>query len=237
MERKHEDHSSRVIPEQEPQNDFCTPEQCCQDRFPSPQLPSPTDCLPPEMLEEVLEKIRDANELLLDLALADERTQEETFQQVFDGLIGLRVEITTQLGEAIEGNVTLSGFNFVVLQDEEIISMLPYSRIGTIKPYGRFAEHYPDPELTKINPSLRRDLTFRFGEVVSSSPELIHLFFRIHLGVYLLIFESKRIQVKVDGSTVEGLLTDVNKETIVLKVGKESTIIPIDKISLITSKR
>ena len=96
--------------------------------------PFPADCLPPEVLESVIEKIRDANELLLDLALADERPPEETFQKVFDGLVGLRVEITNQLGETIEGRVTLAGFNFVVLQEEEIVSILPYSQIETIKP-------------------------------------------------------------------------------------------------------
>ena len=236
MEQEHEDCSSSVIPEQGQKNDFYIPERCCPERFPSPRLPSPVDCLPPEVLESVIEKIRDANELLLDLALADERPPEETFQKVFDGLVGLRVEITNQLGETIEGRVTLAGFNFVVLQEEEIVSILPYSQIETIKPDGRFAEPYPGPELTEIDPCLRRDLTFHFGKVVSSSPELIHLFFRIHLDVYLLLVEAKRIQVKIDGSTVEGLLTDVNKETIVLKVVEERNIIPIDKISLITFK-
>lgn len=223
--------------EHEQKNDFYIPERCCPERFPSPQLPSPVDCLPPEVLERVIEKIRDANELLLDLALADDRPPEETFQKVFDGLIGLRVEITNQISETIEGIVTLAGFTFVVLSEEETVSILPYRQIETIKPSGRFAEPYPDPKLTEINPCLRRDLTFHFGEVVSSSPELVHLFFRIHLDIYLLLVEAKRIQVKVDGSTVEGLLTDVNKETIVLKVLEDINIIPIDKISLITIKQ
>lgn len=237
MEQEHEDCSSKDIPEQEQKNDFYIPERCCPEGFPSPQLPSPVDCLPLEVLERVIEEIRDANELLLDLALADERPPEETFQKVFDGLVDLRVEITNQLGETIEGRVTLAGFDFVVLKEEEMTFILPYSQIGLIKPYGRFSEPYPGPELTEIDPCLRRDLTFNFGEVVSSSPELIHLFFRMHLNIYLLILESKRIQVTVDGSIVEGLLTDVNKETIVLKVEGERTIIPIDKIILITFKR
>jgi hypothetical protein len=234
MEKEHEDFNAKVTPEQK--KDFYIPERCCPERFPSPQLPSPADCLPPEVLERVIEEIRDANELLLDLALADDRPLEETFQKVFDGLIGLQVEIKNQLGETIEGRVTLAGFNFVVLQEEEMTFILPYSQIELIKPSGRFAEPFPGPELTEIDPCLRRDLTFHFGEVVSSSPELIHLFFRIQLEIYLLILESKRIQVKVDGSTLEGLLADVNKETIDLKVEGERTIIPIDKISLITIK-
>jgi len=71
QEYEHEDFSSEVIPGQEQKKGFCIPEECCPERFPSPQLPSPTDCFPPEDLEKVSEKIRDANELLLDLALAD----------------------------------------------------------------------------------------------------------------------------------------------------------------------
>ena len=126
--------------EKEQLNDFCIQEQCCTERFPSPKLPSPTDCLPPQVLEKVLEEIRDANELLLDLALADDRPPEETFQKAFDGLIGLRVEITNLLSETIEGLVTLVGYNFVVLRKEEIVFILPYSQIETLKPSGRFAE-------------------------------------------------------------------------------------------------
>ena len=220
--------------EKEQLNDFCIQEQCCPERFPSPKLPSPTDCLPPQVLEKVLEEIRDANELLLDLALADDRPPEETFQKAFDGLIGLRVEITNLLSETIEGLVTLVGYNFVVLRKEEIVFILPYSQIETLKPSGRFAELYHDPGLSEIDPCFRRDLTFNFGEVNSSSPELIHLFFRIRLNVYLLTLEAKRIQVKLDDSTVEGLLVDANKETIVLKVEGERTLIPIEKVSLIT---
>lgn len=222
--------------EKEQVNDFCIQETCCPDRFPSPQLSSPTDCLPPKMLEKVLEEIRDANELLLDLALADNRPPEETFQKAFDGLIGLRVEITNLLSEKIEGIVTLVGYNFVVLGKEKIVFIVPYSQIETLKPSGRFAELYNDPELSEIDPCFRRDLTFNFGEVVSSSPELIHLFFRMRLNVYLLTLEAKRIQVKVDDSTVEGLLVDANKETIVLKVEEERTVIPIDEITLITKR-
>lgn len=237
MEKENEkDCCSKSVPEQKRENDFCISNQCCPERFPSPQLPSPADCLPSAVLEKVLEKIKDANELLLDLALAEDRTTDETFQKVFDGLVGLQVDVTNPLGETIEGRVTLAGFDFVALQGEEIVSILPYQQIETIKPNGRFAEPYHDAELVDIDPCFRRDLTFRFGEVVSSSPELIHLFFRMHLDIYLLTIEAKRIQVTVDGSTVEGLLTDVNKETIVLKVEGERRIIPIGKISLITIK-
>ena len=222
--------------EQNHTNDFCIPEQCCPERFPSPQLPSPTACLPENLLEQVLVEIEEANELLLDLALADDRPIEEVFQKVFDGLMGLRVEITNKIGETISGRVTLSGFNFVVLEEKELVSIYPHNQIETIKPIGKYAEPHHSPEFSEINPCFRRDLTFNFGEVVASSPALIHLFFRIRLNVYLLKFEDKKIQVKVDNTIVEGLLVKVNKETIALKVKDENNIIPIDKISLITMR-
>ncbi|MGB2992710.1 MAG: hypothetical protein WBB47_08760, partial [Paenisporosarcina sp.] len=234
MKKEHTtDHSSHSVAHQ--QSDyFHIPHRCCPDQFPSPTYPSAADCLPPDMLEQVVEKIRDANELLLNLALDDNRPQHETYQKMFDGLVGIRVEITNLLGETTEGKITLVGFDFVVLREEEMNIMFPFSEIDSIKPFGRYAEPYHDPELTKIDPCFRRDLTFHFGEVVSSSPELIQLFFRIRLSVYLLLFQEKRILVKTDGLTREGLLTEVNKESITLKVEEESTIFPLAMIRLIT---
>lgn len=132
-------------------NDFCIPKACCPERFPSPKLPSPTDCLPPNKLEKVLEEIEAANELLLDIALDSDRPINETYQKVFDGLIGLRVEITNPLGETIEGVVHLSGLDFVSLKNEETTWIYPYSQIETIKPFGRFAEPFSDPELSLID--------------------------------------------------------------------------------------
>ncbi|MET1032202.1 MAG: hypothetical protein ABWX97_15150, partial [Domibacillus tundrae] len=113
---------------------FYIPVQCCANRFPSPKLASPTSCLPEETLEKVIEKIRDANELLLDLALGEERVPDETYQKVFDGLIGLRVEITALSGETCEGKVSLSGYDFVVLRNEEKVFIYPYSQIDIVKP-------------------------------------------------------------------------------------------------------
>lgn len=217
-------------------NDFCIPEACCPERFPSPKLPSPTDCLPPNELEKVLEEIEAANELLLDVALDSDRPINETYQKVFDGLTGLRVEITNGIGETVEGKVTLSGLDFVSLEEEETTWFYPYSQIETIKPYGRFAEPFPDPELSLIDPCFRRDLTFHFGDVVSSSPELLQLFFRIPLDVYLLLFKEKHIQVKMNELTSEGILTDVYKDSITLDQQGETTIIQREMISLIRIK-
>lgn len=236
MAKEHELNQSSIEVQKQEINNFCIPKRFCPERFPSPQHPSPTDCLPPEELEKVRADIIKANELLLDLALTDNRPPDETFQKVFDGLAGLKVEITTLIGETIEGKVMTIGFNFVVLQDEQLETILPFEQIDNIKPCGRFAEPDHEQQLRDIDHCFRRDLTFHFGEVVASSPELIQIFFRISLNIYLLLLETKRIQVKVGEVSFEGLVTDVDKEIIVLKVDGESQVIPIDNILLITIK-
>lgn len=215
-------------------NDFCIPDRCCPNRFPSPKFPSPTGCLPQEDLERVEEEIRAANELLLDLALAENRSPEETFQKVFDGLVGLQAEVKTQTNKIVEGQVTIVGFNFVVLKEKKLETIVPLEEITIVKPCGRLAEPQHESQLRAIDPCFRRDLTFHFGEVVASSPELIQLFFKMRLAIYLLLLEAKRICVHVEDKAVEGLLTNVDKEAITLKVKEAYKIIPINKISLVT---
>lgn len=201
----------------------------CPDLQSNPQLPSPTDNLPPE----ILEKIQDANDFLLDLALSDDRSVNETYQKVFDGLIGLYVEVTTRAGKSVKGKVTLAGFDFVVLQTKEGAFILPYSQIEKILPAGRFADPFPDPALKDTSPDCQKELTFRFGEMVASSPELIHLFFRIRLEVFLLKLESHSLQVMTEDSTFLGILQQVNKETICLSIKEKQIDIPLSRICLI----
>jgi len=228
MDREQEIH------EQGKKKEDCIPNFCCPEQLPSPQLPSPTDCLPPGVLKKVREEIRDANELLLDLASDDDRTSFETFQKVFDGLMRIRVEITNQFDETVVGIVTLVGCDFVVLKEGEVVFIFPFSQIEMVKPYGGFAEPYPEPKLSEADLSLLRDLTFNFGEIVASSPKLMQLFFRIRLDIYLRLVEGKRIKVKLNDLLIEGIVTGVNKETIVMEVNETSRIIPLDEISLIT---
>lgn len=209
-------------------------EQCCPDRIPSPELPSPTDCLPPKELARVLEHIQDTNEFLLDLALSDDRPPHETYRKVFDGLIGVRVEIANEQGETVEGSINLVGTNFLLLREEGFSFLFPFDKIDKIEPYGKHAEPYPKLQLSEIDPCLRRDITFSFGKVVAASPELLHLFFGIRLETYLLLIGEKEIKVNTGGIIVEGIITETDKETITMDVNGERNIISIEKVSLIT---
>ncbi|QOR67623.1 hypothetical protein IM538_05640 [Cytobacillus suaedae] len=207
-------------------DDFCIPEECCPPRIQQPKFPSPNSCLPEERLEELEAKIRQANQVLLDLGLSEERTPDEIYQRAFDGLIGQKVlvEINCPVSEEVQRNiikcgiVTLVGFDFVVLRnknEKEII--IPFGVINKIKLKGRFAEPNEENSLNEIDPCFRRRLTFRFGETVSSSPELIQLFFRLRLKIYLMLLVNKRLMVRIEGKKIRGTLFDVHRETLTLK--------------------
>lgn len=213
---------------------FYSPLHCCPKRHPSPKLSSPTSCLPQEDLEKVLEKIRKANELLLDLALGEDRPINETFQKVFDGLKGVRVKILSASGETCEGNVILSGSDFVVLQDEEKRFLYPYTQIDLVKPFERFADPYHDPELEEVASCFKRELTFNFGCTVSSSPELLHLFFRISMSIYLLSLEGRHFLVQLDGQSIEGVLKHVDKDSFRLEENEQIRNISLNQIQLLT---
>jgi hypothetical protein len=218
-------------------DDFCIDDSCCPDRFPSPELPSPTGCLPEEELAELSTRITAANNLLLDLALDDGRPPEETFLKVFSGLVGLQVKADIVGGGAAEGKVHTAGHDFVVLLDEHTEVILPYRTVAKVEPCGRFAEPDFSAELREIDSCLRRDLTFNFGATVASSPELLHLFFRMRFNIYLLFLEAKTIVLTLGEEEIEGFVTDVNKESVVVKVEKDIQIISMEKITMIKVKK
>jgi hypothetical protein len=211
-----------------PEEDHSRPE-----RFPSPQLPSPADCLPPDEMAKLIEQIRDAIELLLDLAISEDRSSRETYRKVFDGLTGLRVEIADHQGGKVEGVVTLVGSDFLILREGALTTLIPFDKIDGIQPYGKYAEPYPESEIGGMKPALHRELILHFGEVVASSPKLIQLFFGIPLDIYLLLLEDKRVKVTLEDIVIDGIITDANKESITVDIDGKRNVIPVEKISLI----
>ncbi|KZE37311.1 hypothetical protein AV656_12135 [Bhargavaea cecembensis] len=213
--------------------DFCIDDSCCPERLQSPEFPSPTGCLPDRELAELIDRIDAANNLLLDLALDDERPPEETFLKVFSGLMGLQVKVEIGGGRTVMGKVHTAGHDFAVLLDEQTEVILPYRTIAKVEPCGRFAEPDHEAELREIDPCLRRDLTFNFGATVASSPQLLHLFFRMRFNIYLLFLEAKTVELTLGDETIVGFVTDVNEESVVLKVKKDVEIIPMGRITMI----
>ena len=221
-------------------DDFCIPEGCCPERIQQPKFPSPTSCLPEEELEEVEALISEANKLLLNLGLSGEREKEEVLEKMFEGLIGQRVVVHLEWPSpsnpekkmCAKGRIFLVGKDFVLLKDEDEKSdlIIPYEHVNCIKPNNRFAEPDKEPRLADIEPCFRRQLTFNFGEVVASSPELIQIFFGMTLKIYLLLVVGEKVQVLTDGESMQGILCDVFDETFTLKTNDQIIEITISSV-------
>ncbi|UHA59773.1 hypothetical protein KDJ21_024040 [Metabacillus litoralis] len=248
-----------IVPPGAP-DDFCIPEQCCPDQIATPKFPSPTTCLPEEVQRELEERIDVVNELLLNLALSGEQP-EEARRDAFDGLMGqfIRVKLTCEkevlttkkrmsvkkkqmlkkkiLARRPKGCVNLVGWDFVQLKHEDTFVLIPFEKICFIKSEGPLLETTDEPQLTNIDPCFRRDLAYNFGEVVSSSPELIQLFFRIRLNNFLLLLLDKEAEVKLDNQLVKGKLIDLSRESITIcREGKEDREIPLDVVCFMKFK-
>ncbi|MBA2176083.1 hypothetical protein H0266_14395 [Halobacillus locisalis] len=204
----------------------------------TPELPSPTSCLPEEETEELEEKIDKANQLLLSLALSesDDVTKQQTMMKLLDGIVGLRVRVLMQAEEetTVEGKLKLVGYDFALLEDDGVEKIVPFTFMKTVEACGRFAEMDHEPSLEDIDECFRELLVNQFGCVVSGSPELINLFFRIRLDIYLLLVEAKRIRVYTESDEFrDGLLTDVNKGSIVTQDKGKTEVFNLDHILMI----
>ncbi|GAM13517.1 hypothetical protein [Mesobacillus selenatarsenatis] len=106
----------------------------------------------------------------------------------------------------LKGYVQLVGSDFVQLQKNRKTFIIPFNKICLVlskKPYHPPRSHAP---LLDIDPCFRRDLTFNFGETVAHDPELIQIFFRIKLSMYLKTFTDEKVIIYTNSEKVIGLL-------------------------------
>lgn len=198
------------------EDDFCLPEDC-PERIPQKKFPSANTSLPPKEFEEVRACIETANELLLALALGgDEEVDDGAEEELEEGrkralqlsLRSLRGQFVTVhfsckgKKEKISGCFMDAGLDFIILENAETknITVLPTVRVLSLQ----FDEEEEavarenEQELLSINPCLRRNLTFHFGEVVTKSPFLINLFFGLNLKMFLDSYLGYYCYVKTD---------------------------------------
>ncbi|MCA1031113.1 hypothetical protein LCL95_08770 [Bacillus timonensis] len=231
------------------EDDFCIPKDCCPERLETPKFPSSNSCLPKEQLEELELKIAETNEKLLDIALSGKRTPREIFQRAFEGLKGLRVKIEVdaprisnpEKNVVLTGTVHLVGFDFVLLRRDGKEYLVLYEKILFITlSNGKYAEPIEEPELLDIAPCLRRRITFHFGETVSSSPELIQIFYRLTFKIYLQLLIGKRVKVNVGGKRIRARMDEVHDESLTLckkqKKNKKKIEVPIENVCYVIVK-
>lgn len=134
----------------------------------------------------------------------------------------------------LRGNVEVIGRDFVLLKRNKVELLIPLIKVSLIKPHDRFAQPIHEPELLDIDPCLRRALTFNFGETVASSPELIEIFFKLTIPIFLLMHLRKKVTIKIVDEELVGTLMEVNKESVVISMkNNKSRVIPILSICFI----
>jgi ribosome maturation factor RimP len=227
------------VPAEAP-DDFCIPEECCPERFPTNKYPSPSSCLPEEQLEALIKKIKEANRLLLDLSLSNAFEDDEMMEDALNGFIGMRVNLDLDCtlqnfdeSVQVEGKVHLVGRNFVVLHDEDKERIVPYHVIKKIQLKSCYSYEEDDRNLCDIDPCLRRAITFHFGETVSASPELINTFYGLFLDIYLLLLIDEKVNVLLNNEDMSGSLYDVHKESLTLDLRDRKREIPFGNICYI----
>ncbi|WP_456271061.1 hypothetical protein [Bacillus sp. AK031] len=218
--------------------EFCTEGHCCQDRLKQPKVLSDNSCLPVEKLEAVEEDIKKANKLLLDLGLEDPE-RNKVIKEAFTGIEGLNVKVEIEAGQEdeVDGKVYFAGNDFVALFKDENEIMIPNERVSLIQVEGRFAEPISEPLLAEIDPCFRRELTFHFGRTVSSSPELIKIFFGMKLAIYLLLMQDKEISVKLEGEILDGVLWKVSEDSFTLRNEEKDREVNLAHVLYLTHKR
>lgn len=232
--------------------DFFIPEDCCPEQRDEKSFPSPSTELTEELALKIENANRLLLSLALDLIREDEDVDGDSgpgedvrrqgMRAAFDGLIGQEVCLQLECaeeenGEAetdeeaaedrekhVTGRVLLSGRDFALLHHKKDKIAVPYENIRKIKLSNRFAEAFHERTLDDIDPEFRRCLTFRFGEVVAGSPELIHTFFGLTLQNFLLKAVDHKIKVIFNDKVLEGILDCLDTESITIcKKDKEIT--------------
>ncbi|RXJ02416.1 hypothetical protein DS745_06850 [Anaerobacillus alkaliphilus] len=114
----------------------------------------------------------------------------------------------------VEGRVNLVGFDFVTLLQDHREFIIPFGNICKISSTHHPMEMPHERELESIDPCLRRELTFNFGRTVSASPELIQIFYRLRLNIYLLMLVGKKMKIAYDDRYASGTLHDVTNDDV-----------------------
>lgn len=107
----------------------------------------------------------------------------------------------------LEGFVKLVGSDFVQLQKNGKTFIIPFKKVCLVLSKKRYQPPVPETPLADIDPCFRRDLTFKFGETVADDPELVQIFFRIRLSMYIKTFADEKVTIYTNTTKETGILT------------------------------
>ncbi|MCP8616007.1 hypothetical protein [Salirhabdus salicampi] len=239
-------------------DDFCIPQDCCPERSETLLFPSENSCLSKELLEPLEAKIHAANEFLLDVSLLngeDDHVEEQrnrALQRAFNGSTGTEVSVEIDALEGpeernrweepkntiLKGRVFLAGQDFVLLRKGKSAIIVPYMKVCNLKLTNRFANSHEGNSLIDVDPCLRRCITFQFGKVVSASPELIQIFFKMPLRIHLQTIIDQAVDIRLNDKTVQGEIEEVIGDELIINNRKSGRInILLEEISFIKYKQ
>lgn len=239
------------------EDDFCLPDTC-PERIIQPQFPSATSSFPPEQLAEIDACIEEANELLLTLGLqqeAEEVGEEDVLLQNLNKLKGQMVEVTISCreediepegtltcenhDEKVHGKFIYNGIDFIILHtmDDETV-WIPFAKIRWMIQKEQEEILTEDQPLLNIDPCLRREITFNFGQIVPKSPFLLKLFFPLQLSFLLKSFIDCTLRVKTfDNKETRGTLVKVTERSLLIETSRKKQGIDFEKICYIKMKQ
>lgn len=239
------------------EDDFCLPDTC-PERIIQPQFPSATSSFPPEQLAEIDACIEEANELLLTLGLqqeAEEVGEEDVLLQNLNKLKGQMVEVTISCreedielegmltcenhNEKVYGKFIYNGIDFIILytMDDETV-WIPFTKIRWMIQKEQEEVFNENQPLLNIDPCLRREITFNFGQIVPKSPFLLKLFFPLQLSFLLKSFIDCNLRVKTfDNKEIRGTLVKVTERSLLIETPRKKQGVDFEKICYIKMKQ
>ncbi|MEW6049279.1 MAG: hypothetical protein AB1609_22880, partial [Bacillota bacterium] len=158
-------------------------------------------------------------------------------------LLGQKVRVTLacrQGHQLLAGRVGMAGRDFLELKVGRRLILIPYRSLCSIR--RKVGGKRPAPQehrqaLLNIDPSLRRRLILRFGEVVSADGALMNLFFGLPLRLKMKDFVGRGVVVAtVRTGTVpvlHGVLEAVGEEALQLNAARRTERVSFDDICFV----
>lgn len=136
----------------------------------------------------------------------------------------------------LEGFVKLVGSDFVQLKKNGKTFIIPFNKICLVLSKKRYQPPIFDTPLADIDSCFRRDLTFKFGETVADDPELVQIFFRIRLSMYLKTIADEKVTIYTNSVKETGLLKSCENGKVYL-VNKDGQVKEVPLTSFVYMKK
>lgn len=227
------------VDEEEDSDHLCLSDDC-PDRLPQPKFPSPNSSLSDAELHELMECIEEVNQFLRDIGNPRDPNDLRALQLQMQKLRNQFVKVSVNCGmkrKEFKGGLADAGRDFILLNDFEKNTLIPFGKIDYLKYSGHGAKAGHEKELLDINPCLRLELILNFSETVSKSPYLINLFYGLSMKLYLVSLIGCTMSVShfTDEKyrEIHGKLAEINSDSAIFMTPRGEQKIDLENICFI----